>query len=160
MKKIDPQLLELSTDEKQLFDEVAKEFFNVEITDPIEYQELIAEVNKIKKKNTKSRVGVEVNKLVSKLIYKKVKFAKKLKYFLIVPTVSLYISNSTVYNEKFFEEVKNMNENYFIQYINLVAMFTLTRNTRERSEIKKDLELMDKGLNKLASQKEASAYTK
>ena len=151
MKKLNPELLDFSKTEKERFDEICKEFHRLAIADPVGYNSFIREINDIKKKFDKSRVNVEISKFITKYIYKNIKLSKKFSYFLVIPSVSMYISNTHVYNDKIFEEMKNMNHNYFIQYINLVAMFALTRNTRERNEIKKDLNAMDKGLSQKSS---------
>ena len=146
MKKLNPEILEFSPNEKDRFDEVCKELYAKAFADPVGYNAFISEIKKIEKSVDKSRVGVEISKFVNKYIYKNVKLSKKLSYFLIIPSVSMYISNTYVYNPKVFEQMRTMNYAYFIQYINLVAMFALTRNTKERNEIKKDLNRMDKGL--------------
>lgn len=145
MNKIDPELMYLSKAEKDRFDTICKEFYKLAIADKAEYDALLKEIENIKAKFPEGKQGVNISKHINKFIHKKIPLAKKFSYFLIIPTVSMYISNAYVYNDKFFEEARYRNENYFLQYINLVTMFTLTHKYKERCEIKKDLELLDKG---------------
>ena len=140
MQKLNPQLLDLSTEEKKKFDELCKDFYDTILQDIMGYNKFLKDIDKIKTTFFKERVGVEVSNLVSKYIYKNIPKSKKLGYFLLVPTVSMYISNAFVYNDKIFGDMVNKNYAYFIQYINLIAMFTITSKTRDRNNIKKELD--------------------
>ena len=162
MKKIEPELMFLSKTEKERFDKICKEFYRVAIADPIAYNELLREIDKIKANNPTSSHGLLISKYISKVIHKKVSLAKKFSYFLIIPTAAMYISNTFIYNEKIFDEALYRNDNYFMQYINLVTMFTLTHKYKERCEIKKDLEILDKGYDQsyMAVRAKAKAKSK